>query len=159
MLVLVAYVQNLTLNTHADVSSWTRGLKTLVWAFIFVCLFDLILYVPVNIFSAMSERVLLGWTSTKQRIKCLAQGHNTVPPVRLEPATPLSPDSLSQRASLWAFIWEKQRLWWNGPRRKKTCLRGFAKNTGADQPAHPRSLISAFVIRFLESIIGKLATG
>ena len=36
-----------------------------------------------------------------------------------------------------------------GPRRKKTCLRGFANNTGADQPAHPRSLISAFVIRFL----------
>ena len=41
----------------------------------------------------------------------------------------------------------------NGPRREKTCLRGFANNTGADQPAHPRSLISAFVIRFLESII------
>ena len=46
-----------------------------------------------------------------------------------------------------------------GPRRKKTCLRGFAKNTGADQPAHPRSLISPFVILFLESIICKLATG
>ena len=46
-----------------------------------------------------------------------------------------------------------------GPRREKTCLRGFANNTGADQPAHPRSLISAFVIRFLESIICKLATG
>ena len=29
-------------------------------------------------------------TSAKKRIKCLAQGHNTVPPVRLEPATPLS---------------------------------------------------------------------
>ena len=41
----------------------------------------------------------------------------------------------------------------NGPRREKTCLRGFANNTGADQPAHPRSLISAFVIRFLERII------
>ena len=27
---------------------------------------------------------------TKQRIKCLAQGHNTIPVVRLEPATPLS---------------------------------------------------------------------
>ena len=27
---------------------------------------------------------------TKQRIKCLAQGHNTVPLVRLEPATPRS---------------------------------------------------------------------
>ena len=35
-----------------------------------------------------------------------------------------------------------------GPRREKTCLKGFANNTGADQPAHPRSLISAFVIRF-----------
>ena len=46
-----------------------------------------------------------------------------------------------------------------GPRREKTCLRGFANNTGADQPAHPRSLISALVIRFLESIICKLATG
>ena len=45
-----------------------------------------------------------------------------------------------------------------GPRRKKTCLRGFANNTGADQPAHPHRLISAFVIRFLESIICKLAT-
>ena len=36
---------------------------------------------------------------------------------------------------------------------------GFANNTGADQPAHPRSLISAFVIRFFESTICKLATG
>ena len=45
----------------------------------------------------------------------------------------------------------------NGPRREKTCLRGFANNKGADQPAHPRRLISAFVIRFLESNISKLA--
>ena len=34
----------------------------------------------------------------------------------------------------------------------------FANNTGADEPAHPRSLISAFVIHFLESIICKHAT-
>ena len=40
-----------------------------------------------------------------------------------------------------------------GPRRNKTCLRGFENNKGADQPAHPRNLISAFVIRLLESII------
>ena len=46
----------------------------------------------------------------------------------------------------------------NGPRREKTCLQGFANNTGADQPAHPRSLISAYVIRFLKSIISKLAS-
>ena len=45
-----------------------------------------------------------------------------------------------------------------GPQREKTCLRGFANNTGAEQPAHPRSLISAFVIRFLVSIISRLAT-
>ena len=45
-----------------------------------------------------------------------------------------------------------------GLRCEKTCLRGFANNTGADQPAHPRSLISTFVIRFLESTISKLAT-
>ena len=39
------------------------------------------------------------------------------------------------------------------------CLQGFTNNTSSDQPAHPRSLISAFVIHFLESIICKLATG
>ena len=41
----------------------------------------------------------------------------------------------------------------------KTCLRWFANDTGADQAAHPRSLISAFVILYLESIICNLATG
>ena len=35
---------------------------------------------------------------------------------------------------------------------------GFANNTGTDQPAHPRSLISAFVIHYLESSICKLVT-
>ena len=45
-----------------------------------------------------------------------------------------------------------------GPQCEKTCLRGFANNKGADQPAHPRSPISTFLIRFLESIISKLAS-
>ena len=31
-----------------------------------LCLFDLILYVPVNTFSVMSGLVYLGWTSAKQ---------------------------------------------------------------------------------------------
>ena len=44
-----------------------------------------------------------------------------------------------------------------GPCREKLCLWRFANNTGADQPAHPRSLISAFVIHFLENFICKLA--
>ena len=46
-----------------------------------------------------------------------------------------------------------------GPRREKTCLQGGANNTGADQLAHPRSLISAFVILFLKSVIARLAMG
>ena len=33
------------------------------------------------------------------------------------------------------------------------CLTSYANNKGADQPAHPRSLISAFVVRCLDSII------
>ena len=35
---------------------------------------------------------------------------------------------------------------------------GLANNKGTDQPEHPRRLISAIVIRLLESIISKLAT-
>ena len=54
---------------------------------LFVCVDSLR---PSQQFSVMSGRVFLGRTSTKQRIKCLAQGHITVPPVRLEPATPRS---------------------------------------------------------------------
>ena len=46
-----------------------------------------------------------------------------------------------------------------GPWHEKTCLHGFANNKGTDQPVYPRSLISAFVICILESIICKLATG
>ena len=41
---------------------------------------------------------------------------------------------------------------------RKTCLQWFANSKGADQPAHPSSLISAFVIRLLESVISRLAT-
>ena len=41
---------------------------------------------------------------------------------------------------------------------RKPVFWGFANNTGTDQPVHPRSLISAFVIRLLESIISRLDT-
>ena len=46
-----------------------------------------------------------------------------------------------------------------GARRKRTYLWGIANKKGADQPARPRSLISAFVICLiiLESLISKLA--
>ena len=39
------------------------------------------------------------------------------------------------------------------PGHEKMCLMSYANNTSADQPAHPRSLISAFVVRYLDSII------
>ena len=41
---------------------------------------------------------------------------------------------------------------------EKTCLPWFENNTGADQPVRLHSLISAFVIYFLEGIISRLAT-
>ena len=41
-----------------------------------------------TIFSVMPGWVFLGRTSTKQGLMCLAQGHEAVTPVRLEPATP-----------------------------------------------------------------------
>ena len=33
------------------------------------------------------------------------------------------------------------------------CLRSYANNKGADQPAHLGNLISTFVVRYLDSII------
>ena len=36
------------------------------------------------------------------------------------------------------------------------CLMSYVNNKGADQPAHPRSLISTFVVRCLDSIISLL---
>ena len=44
------------------------------------------------------------------------------------------------------------------PCREKPCLRGLQTTKGADQPVHPRRLISAFVFRLLESIISRLTT-
>ena len=45
-----------------------------------------------------------------------------------------------------------------GPGHKKTCLRGFAMNKGTYQPVHPDRLSRAFIVRFLECIIFKLAS-
>ena len=39
------------------------------------------------------------------------------------------------------------------PGHEKMCLMSYANNKGADQPAHLRSLISAFVVHCLDSII------
>ena len=69
--------------------------------------------------------------------------------------------SLHIRA-VWSWTEQWNNGFWSifiyGPRREKTCLR-FFNNTVTDQPAHTRSLISAYVVHFLESFICKLATG
>ena len=39
------------------------------------------------------------------------------------------------------------------PGHEKLCLKSYANNKGADQNAHPRSLISTFVVRCIDSII------
>ena len=39
------------------------------------------------------------------------------------------------------------------PGHEKMCLMSYANNKGADQPAHPRRLISALAVRCLDSII------
>ena len=61
--------------------------------------FDLILYEPVNKFSVMSVWVFLGLTSIKLKLMCLAQGHNTVKRVRLNPS-PHSQDTHSTTEAL-----------------------------------------------------------
>ena len=35
----------------------------------------------------------------------------------------------------------------------RKCLMAYANKKGTDQPAHPRSLISAFLVRCLDSMI------
>ena len=64
-----------------DLHRWGRG--SVYKCLVFVYLFDLFLYVPVNNFSDVG-------TGLKQGLMCLAQGHNAVTPVRLKLATPLS---------------------------------------------------------------------
>ena len=41
----------------------------------------------------------------------------------------------------------------NEPGHEKMCLMAYTNNKGADQPAHLHSLISAFVVRCLDSMI------
>ena len=71
----------------------------------------------------------------------LAQGHNGVTPVRLEPLL------LGLESSTLPHFQLETKI---------AIL--SANNKGADQPAHQRSVCSVFVIWSLKSIIAKLAT-
>ena len=51
------------------------------------------------------------------------------------------------------MMWLTETWDTNEPGHEKMCLMSYANNKGTDQPAHPRSLISAFIVRCLDSII------
>ena len=68
-----------------------------------IILFVLILYYPFTLFKPCLI-IFLGWSSTKQRIKCPAQGHKTVPPMRLELATLWIPSLTLPLLDLYSII-------------------------------------------------------
>ena len=65
-----------------------------------------------------------------------------------------SMDSTSETANVFTLSNHVRSF---GPGHAKMCLKPYANNKGADQPAHPRSLISTFVVRCLDSMICILA--
>ena len=50
-------------------------------------------------------------------------------------------------------IAEAVRIIKTEPGHEKMCFMSYANNKGADQPAHPCSLISAFIVRCLDSVM------
>ena len=52
--------------------------------------------------------------------------------------------------------WKSEKLY--EPRHEEIYRMSYANNKGTDQSAHPHSLISAFVVQYLDSIISILAT-
>ena len=62
-------------------------------------------------------------------------------------------DSFEQTISAWDLLKSTLRLSSFGPGHAKMCLMLYANKKGADQPAHPRSLISTFVVRCLDIIM------
>ena len=84
-------------STGADTTKTSKSASIVVLLYnegqsyyTFGWLFDLILYVPVNIFSVILGRVFLGsWVeSVLSKDECVfAQGYDPVRPVRLKPAT------------------------------------------------------------------------
>ena len=73
---------------------------------------------------------------------------------------------LLQKSTSWGILQMSRLMWkgtialcslrslmWAGPWENVSCLISYANNKGADQPADPRCLISAFVNRCLDSII------
>ena len=66
--------------------------------------------------------------------------------------------SLAVSLCLWIYkmpLQQKKKIWASTHENLALC---YANNKGADQPGHLRSLVNAFVIRYLDSIIAKIDT-
>ena len=114
---------------------WTRdNLILLLFRFV---LFDSIC--PVNNFSVMSGRVFLCWTSTNQGLMRLCQKTQRSDAGDAPTSKPLGLESSTL------------------PLRSLILLQ--ANNKGMNQPVHLRSLISFFVVCYLEGRITILAKG
>ena len=61
---------------------------------------------PISNLSVIKGWVFLGWTSTKLGLICLAQGHNTLTPVRLKPAAPRSRASTLPLSHCPPYLWK-----------------------------------------------------
>ena len=79
-------------------------------------------------------------------------------PVRLEAAAPRSRVKHSTSEPLRSGIIKMEIKTVICASMQESMILFHTNNKGADQPAHPRSLISAYVIRFLVSMMTTLAT-
>ena len=88
----VSWKATISLKRNCHLFLISRNLFDLILIFLFhrtaVCLLGSLC--PINNLSVIWGRVVLGWTSTKLGLMCLAQGHNTVTLVKFESATPPS---------------------------------------------------------------------
>ena len=69
----------------------------------------------------------------------------------------LDPGSTNSPNIFYLFAFLSLSFLLYGPDHAEMCLMAYANNKGADQPAHPRSMISTFIVRCLESVICILA--
>ena len=110
------------------------------------------------------------WASTQsdQSIRCALNGYlrthaffmrTAKTLIRLGGCPGWSESSLGAHATLLVLSWGGSynvsglTVRFYEPHNDNTCFMSYANNKDADQPAHPRSLISVFVIRCLDSMI------
>ena len=102
-------------------------------------------------------------SNLKQYVAIFPKGTGTGPVpkrVRKIPVQPHENFAMKWETLNFFFFWPNslvQSARIIGPGHAKMCLMPYATNKGADQPLHPHSLISAFLVHCLDSMICILA--